>query len=280
MKLAGTGGAWANGRLRAARSIALALLASSTAAAAAEPAGGAEAEAAPDRPVTSADLTGDTWRAVGITAAALAAQAGIAASWKTPDCRICQSNKLDENVRDALRWSHPADARTASDILASGVIPVLAAADAWRSTSSWGNAGRDVLVVAEAASLASLATTTAKWGFARRRPGLPTTNPAASGDNHSLWSGHSSWAFSIAVAQATQDTIRGDEAAPWVWAIGLTLATSVAYFRVAGDAHWFTDVLAGAAVGSAFGAGIPLLETRLVKGVTLSPAPGGIAVHF
>jgi membrane-associated phospholipid phosphatase len=77
-----------------------------------------------------------------------------------------------------------------------------------------------------------------------------------------------------------QDSMRGDEAAPWVWAIGLTLASGVGYLRVAGDAHWMTDVLAAAAVGSAFGVGVPLLEKRLVHGVTIAPAPGGFALRF
>lgn len=284
-------------RLRAARSIALALVASSALTAprparagdapepdrpapAADP-GHARAEGAPgpEHRVTSADLTGDTWRAAGITAGAFALT-GLVAIPKTTDCRICESNKLDQHVRDALRWSDTASAQHASDILASGVIPLLAVGDAWRSTSSLGNAARDALVVAEAASLSSLATGIAKSGFARRRPGLPTTGQTSPSGNHSLWSGHSSWSFSIAVAQATQDTMRGDPAAPWVWAIGMTLATSVAYLRVAGDAHWFTDVLAGAAMGSAFGAAVPLLEKRLVHGVTISPAPGGVAIHW
>jgi len=152
-------------------------------------------------------------------------------------------------------------------------------ADALRSTGSFPGAARDGLVLAEAASLASLATEGAKDGFARRRPGLPTSGPASPAGNHSLWSGHTSLAFSIAVAQATQDTLRGDPAAPWAWAVGLTLASAVGYLRVAGDAHWLSDVLAGAVAGSAFGVAVPLAEKRLV-GVTLAPAPGGIAIRF
>jgi membrane-associated phospholipid phosphatase len=204
----------------------------------------------------------------------------LAAKWETTDCRICGAGSLDESARDALRWSHPQDAQDASDVIAKLAIPLLAGADALRSTRSWGNAGRDALVVAEAFALTGLTTAVAKGGFARLRPGLPDEPGQASGAYHSLWSSHSSLAFSVAVAQAMQDSLRGDRAAPWVWAIGLTLASSVAYLRVAGDAHWLTDVLAGAAVGSAFGVGVPLLERRLVKGVTLSPAPGGIALRF
>ncbi len=228
----------------------------------------------------ASDLRADTWRAAGTAAGALVLEGVLAATWKTDDCRICGSNSLDEHARDALRWSRPQDAQRASDLVARVAIPALAAVDAWRSTTSWGNAARDVLVVAEAAALTDLTTTVAKSGFARLRPGLPATPGQGSGAYHSLWSGHTSLAFSVAVAQATQDTMRGDPAAPWVWGIGLTLATSVAYFRVAGDQHWLTDVLAGAAVGSAFGAGVPLLEKRLVHGVSIAPAPGGFALRF
>jgi len=224
------------------------------------------------------DLRNDAWRAAGTSAGALVLEA-LVARVKTPECRICSAGKIDESVRDALRWSDTAAAQRTSDVLANLAIPALALGDAYRSTSSWGNFGRDVLVVTEAASLTTLSTTIAKAGFARRRPGVPPGSTSSS-DNHSLWSGHSSFAFSVVVAQAMQDTLRGDDAAPWAWAIGLTLAGTVGYLRIAGQAHWLTDVLAGAAVGSGFGVAVPLLEKRLVHGVTLSAAPGGIALHF
>lgn len=225
------------------------------------------------------DLRSDTWRAAAITAAALLGDRALG-SVSTTECRICQPDRLDAKVREGLRWSDTVAAGRASDVLARAAIPLLVGADAVRSTRTFGDAGRDVLVVAEAASLSALATTIGKAAFARRRPGIPTTGPVDSGDNHSLWSGHASLAFSIAVSQAMQDTLRGDRAAPWAWAIGLTLASTVGYLRIAADAHWLTDVLAGAAVGSAFGVGIPVLERRLVNGVTLAPVPGGLAVRF
>jgi membrane-associated phospholipid phosphatase len=238
------------------------------------------APAAPGRADEAAALRRDTWRAAGITVGALAITEVLAATWESTDCRICGSSSLDEHARDALRWSDTKPALDASNVLAKLAIPVLAGVDAWRSTRSWGNTGRDVLVVAEAFSLTGLATAVAKGGFARLRPGLPDEPGQSSGAYHSLWSSHTSVAFSIAVAQAMQDTLRDDPAAPWVWGIGLTLAGAVGYFRVAGDAHWLTDVLAGAAVGTAFGVGVPLLEQRLVRGVTLAPAPGGVALRW
>ncbi|HTN53235.1 MAG TPA: phosphatase PAP2 family protein [Anaeromyxobacter sp.] len=236
--------------------------------------------APPARADDGADLRADAWRAGGTAVGALVLQSVLLVTWKPDHCKFCSPNQLDENVRDALRWTHPRDAQRASDALASVTIPILAAGDAIRSTTSWENAGRDMLVVAEAASLCSLTTVVAKNSFARLRPGSSPAPGQASGLYQSFWSGHTSFAFSIAVSQAMQDTIRGDPAAPWIWAVGLTLATAVGYFRIAGDEHWLTDVVVGAAVGGAFGVGVPLLEMRLVHGVTLSPAPGGIALHF
>jgi membrane-associated phospholipid phosphatase len=237
------------------------------------------AQAPAARADASTDPSGDAWWAAGITAAALVAD-GLLASVRTAECRICVPDRVDADARRALLWRDPAAAQRDSDVLANGAIPLLALGDAFRSRRGLGDVGRDALVVAEAASLSDLATEIAKDAFARRRPGLPSTGPASSAGNHSLWSGHTSFAFSVAVAQAMQDSMRGDEAAPWVWAVGLTLAGTVGYLRVAGDAHWLTDVLAGAAAGSAFGVVVPLAERRLVGGVTVAVAPGGFVVRF
>ncbi len=254
----------------------------------ADGAGGSAAGLGP----SGAGLRSDEWRAAGIALGALAADGVLQARWKPAGCRSCAVsdqagagagapvNALDESAQDALRWSDPRRAQQASSLLANVAIPVLAGADAVRSTSSWGNAGRDVLVVAEAASLSTLATGFAKDGFSRLRPGHPALAGQGAAAYESFWSGHTQLAFSIAVSQAMQDTMRGDPAAPWIWAVGLTLASGVGYLRIAGDAHWLTDVLAGAAVGGAFGAGVPLLEKRLVHGVSIAPAPGGVALRF
>ena len=225
------------------------------------------------------DLRVDEWRAAGITFGALALQGVVVATWKPDHCRFCSANDFDEDARDALLWTHHADASRASNVLVVA-MPALAAADAVRSTTSWGNAGRDVLVVAEAVSLCTTTTVIAKNAVSRLGPGNPATPGQPTRVYQAFWSGHTAFAFSVAVSQAMQDTMRGDPAAPWIWAVGLTLASGVGYLRIAGDEHWATDVIVGAVVGSAFGVGVPLLEKRLVHGVTLSPAPGGIALRF
>jgi membrane-associated phospholipid phosphatase len=51
---------------------------------------------------------------------------------------------------------------------------------------------------------------------------------------------------------------------------------------MAGDAHWLTDVLAGAVVGTAVGIGVPrLAHGRVSPGATAAqPAVIGFAVAF
>jgi membrane-associated phospholipid phosphatase len=70
--------------------------------------------------------------------------------------------------------------------------------------------------------------------------------------------------------------MRGYESAPWILGLGLAGAATTGYLRVAADAHWATDVLAGAAFGAAVGVAVPLLHR--VPDVRLVPAPGGVAV--
>jgi len=72
--------------------------------------------------------------------------------------------------------------------------------------------------------------------------------------------------------------MRGYRVAPLVWTAGLVLGVATAYTRMAADRHYFTDVLAGAAIGTVTGAAVPLLfhparELRLT--LTASPIPHG-----
>ena len=72
--------------------------------------------------------------------------------------------------------------------------------------------------------------------------------------------------------------------APLVWGTGIMIGLATAYTRIAADRHYFTDVLAGAGIGTVIGAGVPLLfhppvgtasalgeHTRFVA----TPIPGG-----
>ena len=62
----------------------------------------------------------------------------------------------------------------------------------------------------------------------------------------------------------------------------MTLAAGVGYLRIASDTHYLTDVLAGAAVGTAFGVLVPSLRfSREREPATGAVAPGrGILISI
>lgn len=214
-----------------------------------------------------------------------AAAAGLASALSNPAltpaaCLICATDALDREAREHLRLGFARDARGArlwSDALVNWVMPGAAllatGAAAWRD-------GRprtlleDAIVVAEAAAIAADLNAASKDLVGRARPG---------GGPRSFYSSHTSRAFALATALATVSTLRGRDEAPWLWAGGLTLATGVGYLRVAGDAHWLTDVAAGAAIGGTVGFAVPWLLHRRGRGrhrLDVRPSPGGLAVVF
>jgi len=220
---------------------------------------------------------------------ALAGALAFFADPMTPDhCRYCEPSAFDRGARSALRWSHPSRAAFASDVLADGVLPAAlvghAGLMAWNDGGAL-QAGEDLLSVAEAVVLSIDLNQTVKSTAGRIRPWAWAEGRARGTDsNRSFYSGHTAFAFSLASAAGTVSTMRGYRTAPWVWAVGMSLAAGVGYLRVAGDAHWATDVLAGAAVGGAVGFAVPWMLHRPRGGrppaVQLLPAPGGFALLF
>lgn len=219
------------------------------------------------------------------------AAAGLAlfAGRLTPDrCRFCDPGAFDGNARDLLRWESPRSAAYASDVLANGLLPGAVLAHA--ALIAWDDGGpvqlgEDLLSVSEAVLLSIDLNLLVKSAAGRIRPAAWAEGRTAGTDsNRSFYSGHTALAFSLAAAAGTVSTIRGYRSAPWVWAVGMTLAAGVGYLRVAGDAHWVTDVLAGAVVGGTVGWAVPWTLHRPRGGrppaVQLLPAPGGFALRF
>lgn len=203
-------------------------------------------------------------------------------------CRLCEPNRLDAAAREAAVWSSPGSARRASDVLAFVLVPAGVAAHQLLAARRAGDTGAglvDVLVVAEAAALTADLTQAVKYAAGRARPrALHRGEGEAPGpDDHlSFFSGHTSLAFSAVVAAGTVSTLRGYPSAPWVLGAGAAAAAGVGWLRMAGDAHWLTDVLAGAAVGTAMGVLVPrLLHGREAEAGTARPAlaaPATVAV--
>ena len=186
-------------------------------------------------------------------------------------CRWCAVDPLDAAVRSALVWSPSriGEADTAGNVVGFGVVPASAAALILAAAAHDGHldqAPADVLVIAEAGVLAMDLDQVTKFAVGRQRPFVHfhTGSGDPSDDDLSFFSGHTTAAFSLAVAGGTVATMRGYRLAPWVWAQGLALGVATGYLRIAADKHYFTDVLTGALVGSAVGFAVPFAWHRPV----------------
>ncbi len=215
--------------------------------------------------------------AVTGTAAAVFMALELAGSKLTPSsCRWCEPPAIDENARLHLKWDDTQLANNLSTVLLVTVPASLMALDYFALTHrDAGKFGEDVLVVLESIAVTAVATDTIKYVAARRRPfawasGVRT----ASGDDNSFVSGHASATFAGAAAFGTLAMLRGYPHWPVIYAAGFTGAAAVSYLRIAADKHWLTDVLGGAALGTAIGVAMPLLLHRSAQ------APGERTVSF
>ena len=227
---------------------------------------------------------------IPVTLFAGALAGGLALPQLSPSrCRFCAVPGLDEAAREVIRLpgvGAQLDARHVSDVINIGVLTVGALTLSAVGAAQDGERRvffEDALVIAQSVAIASVLVNASKDVFARPRPAAGAAFMPGSRDR-SFYSGHTSFAFSMATSAATVATIRGRSWAPWMWGIGLTLASGVGYLRMAGDAHWLTDVLAGAALGGAVGFAVPWVFHRATgprrRGVDLQPAPGGFALVF
>jgi membrane-associated phospholipid phosphatase len=212
-------------------------------------------------------------------------------------CRWCETNAFDTWVRSAFNpglvpseSGISAPARV-SDVLAFGVVPFgmlgLDALLAWRDGVFADAFWIDALLILEATMVAQVLNQIVKFSVGRARPytvGASAELLAGAhdpADHHvSFFSGHATWTFALATATATVVGLRGYRSAWVAWLVGVPLAVSTAFLRVAADKHWTTDVLLGAVVGSTAGILIPGLLHRRVGPleVQVSAMPNGVAV--
>lgn len=214
-------------------------------------------------------------------------------------CRWCDRNDdgsdalngLDSAVRNGLRWSNPDAADTASYVTAFALAPAsafgldaLAASSAGDGRAFW----VDALVITEASILAGNLNQLVKFIVGRERPFVHVLPPDQKGltshpsdNNVSFYSGHTTLSFALATSAGTVASMRGYRLAPLVWAAGMTMGVTSGYLRIAGDRHYFTDVLTAALVGSAIGFAVPILfhgpratESPSTQGVTAAPVAG------
>ena len=204
-------------------------------------------------------------------------------------CTPLEVNALDAQVRQA-RWSDPTAARTVGDVVGYGAVPAFALAASLIGVAegqSTAEAMEDFWIIGEAFALSHVLESTLKYTTARARPDTTYAAPGAAVTDASdlytsMVSGHATASFAVAVATGVVATMRKRPGAPWVWLAGLTIATASSYLRIAADRHYLTDVLAGAALGSAMGVAVPLIFHGRSAPVTFAPqvssTGGGLAV--
>jgi membrane-associated phospholipid phosphatase len=137
---------------------------------------------------------------------------------------------------------------------------------------------REAMNVAVDGLLASLfasgiATPVLKFAVGRARPNADLGNhyfTPFSTSNQSFPSGHTTQAFAVASVIAAHDSHL------WVKIVAYGIAGTVGLARIEQNAHWTSDVLAGAILGTAIGNAVVLLNDRQRRGaegpkVTFSP---------
>lgn len=243
---------------------------------------------APVRP-SADDLSLDLPVTAGTTGAALLVWGATELAKERltpPSCRWCRPPGLDREMRAGLRWSNTGLADGISDGLVVAIPISLLAWDLLFADGGARRAGEDALVVLQAIAAAGVAAQAFQYGVARRRPiAWAAGVRAGPDDDNSFISGHASSAFAGAAAFGTVAMIRDYPGWPVMYVVGLVGATAVCYLRVAADKHWLTDVLAGAAVGSTVGVGVPLLHRAGEKqggerSVRLTFVPFGVVGRF
>ena len=188
------------------------------------------------------------------------------------ECTLCEPaevNALDDFFRTALRRPDPEPARIISNVLSYGVGPALtvglgvvaAAADHRLDESPL-----DLLLVAQG-TLAAVAVSEAIKPFAlRERPDYHALDAEQKRAVHdvsepllSFPSGHPMAVWAATASMGTVASMRGYRLAPMIWIAGSLLGLATGYARIAADRHYFTDVLAGAAIGYGVGFAVPYI---------------------
>lgn len=193
--------------------------------------------------------------------------------WSTPPA-------FDRSVRNTLVWEDVERANKLADVTGYYAAPLFAIGSI--AVAGWGHGlGRtldDTIPVAQSAVAVGLFHHLVKLWVPRERPAQHFDGVKVepeSEQRYSFYSGHTSLAFSLAVSAGTVAHLRGYRAEPVIWATGLTLAGATAYLRIAADAHYTSDVLTGAALGSLAGILVPLLVHGDVLGERATIVPGG-----
>ena len=218
------------------------------------------------------------------TVAALGALLPTVLQLGPTNCRWCDG-PLGSPVNTVDDWFHAHltasifsrnTADQLSSVVAYGVMPAIALGSAFFATGPHATDGaglRAGFIVVESVAIAGALTQAVKLTAGRQRPyvhyqhvstpGGPSDYQAVSYDaNLSFLSGHTSVAAAAGTSAAMVATLEESPAAPWLWVAATSLTLATGTMRMISESHYFTDVVAGAALGAACGVVVPLLHRR------------------
>jgi membrane-associated phospholipid phosphatase len=205
-------------------------------------------------------------------------------------CRICDGpdnsglpgtggqgslNGVDAFFHDSLTgWLFSrGTADTVSTAVAFGVTPAYALTAAFTATgphATDGAGARAAVIVVESAAVSAALVQALKIVTVRRRPFVRYGDGTTSGTydvtdrdhNEGFPSGHTVVAASVGTSAAMTATLEESRAAPWLWGAAAVVTVSTGALRIMAEKHYFTDVLAGAAIGAGAGVVLPILHRR------------------
>jgi len=201
----------------------------------------------------------------------------------------CDKSKLNFLDRSVV-GNNSASWRLVSDVgqYSAWALPVaLTSLDAWLSDSRtpFSDFASETLVMGEAVSLATTVTVLTKFAIRRPRPAEYSPDRASNSVDQqvSFMSGHATSTASASTAYATTFWLKHpDSPARFVVLGGAILLTGlVAYGRVGGGMHFYSDVFAGAAVGGVIGWLVPIYHRAdPTPAFSVQPLPGGAALSW
>ncbi|MGZ3476254.1 MAG: phosphatase PAP2 family protein [Polyangiales bacterium] len=205
---------------------------------------------------------------------------------------------LDDKVRNTLRYqtyTGRARARDASDVLL-GVMSAFPFIVDSLIVAYWYRGSADVarqmfLIDAEAMAISAAIQGTVTWAAGRERPFVrdcggqipsDTTDCTSSNNHRSFFSGHTSQAFTSAAlicAHHLALDLFDSSADAITCGLAMTAAAATGTLRMMADAHYITDVLVGATVGTLVGFGVPWVHHYRRKGQAAAAAIDVRIVH-
>jgi membrane-associated phospholipid phosphatase len=212
---------------------------------------------------------------------AIALPYGFSASLITPRCP-CDPKEVNSFDRPSI-----GNASDAADVISNATAAMAIAGPALLDLLDLGfrpSFLEDMTVFAEALAVNGALVTLAKYITQRPLPRVYAQQAPdlinGPGGYRSFYSGHAATTFAALSVAAMSWNLRHGQSL-WPWAIALVLGASVAVERVLAGYHFPTDVLVGAAMGTAVGITVPWLHRRgdgRAESLALLPRPDGIGL--